>query len=227
MQRRTVKVVLAILIIASLVLVLAPTAMSNGMHGHGNGGKGMCGKIENIDQVYHSIAVVGAKDGAVTFDILNSAIKEKNGNVSVMKFDKPIEVTIYSSNGTVVMARPNKENNTTRPHIKPTKTNYNDATLSPAGASAIITARNITVVSKDKNGSTMQFTGMSVYLPDGSVKSYTFTKPVLIVTSWKDKTKKIVADSTFWSNMQDALKGTAKFPANAAPVPLKTIDAKK
>jgi hypothetical protein len=83
------------------------------------------------------------------------------------------------------------------------------------------------VISKDKNGSTMQFTGMSVYLPDGSVKSYTYTKPVQVVKSWKDKTARIIADATFWSNMQDALKGGAKFPANAAPVPLKTIDAKK
>jgi hypothetical protein len=110
-------------------------------------------------------------------------------------------------------------------HPKPVKTDYNSATINPSGASGIVALKNITMLKADNKTAEFQFTGVSVYLPDGSVKSYTFTTPVKVIKSWKDRTSKIENPAVI-ANLQDAFKSGAKFPANSAPVSLKTIDSK-
>lgn len=221
MQKRKVKVVLALFIVASLLLVLVPPAMSRGMDAQG--WKGKSEKMMNIDEVYESIVLMGSKDGVTTLNILNAAVKDKSGNVTVMNFSKPITAQYFSSNNTVVMTKVNK---TAGEYPKPVKTDYNSATINPSGASGVIALKNITMLKKDNKTAEFQFSGVSVYLPDGSVKSYTFTTPVKVVKSWKDRTSKIDNPAVI-ADLQDALKGGAKFPANSAPVPLKTIDSKK
>jgi hypothetical protein len=220
-QKRTVKVVLALFVVASLLLVLVPPAMSRGMDAQG--WKGKSEKMKNIDEVYESIVFMGSKDGVTTLNILNAAVKDKSGNVTVMNFSKPITAQYFSSNNTVVMTKVNK---TAGEHPKPVKADYNSATINPSGASGVIALKNFTMLKKDNKTAEFQFSGVSVYLPDGSVKSYTFTTPVKVVKSWKDRTSKIDNPAVI-ADLQDALKGGAKFPANAAPVPLKTIDSKK
>jgi len=223
-QRQTVNVVLALLIVASLLLVLAPSALSKGMNGHDwKGGKN--GKAISIDETYSTIVVNASKPGATTYNVLNSAIKDKDGNVVVMNFTTPITGTYYSSNDTAIVQLPAR-NKLDRPHIKPVRTDYNNATISPAGGSAIIAKRNITVLKHDNKTFEFQFTGISVYLPDGSVKSYTLKTPVKVTMSRDTHTATAVGSPEFRADIQDALKGGAKFPANAAPVPLKKIDGK-
>lgn len=221
MQKRTVKVVLTLLIVASLLLVLVPPAMSKGMDAQG--WKGKSEKMKNIDGVYESIAYMGSKDGVTTLNILNVAIKDKSGNVTVMNFSKPITAQYFSSNNTFVVT---KENKTMGERKKLMKTDYNSATIDPSGASGVVAFKNITMLKMDNKTAEFQFSGVSVYLPDGSVKSYTYTTPVKVVKSWREKTAKIDNPKVV-ADLQDAFKGGAKFPANAAPVPLKTIDAKK
>lgn len=221
MQKRTVKVVLALFIVASLLLALVPTAMSKGMDAQG--WKGKSEKLKNIDEVYESIAFMGSKDGVTTINILNAAVKDKSGNVTVMNFTKPITAQYFSSNNTFVVTKVNK---TGEKRQKPVRTDYNSATINPAGASGVVALKNITMLKMDNKTAEFQFTGLSVYLPDSSVKSYTFTTPVKIVKSWSNMTTTI-DNPMVMADLQDALKGGAKFPANAAPVPLKTIDAKK
>ncbi len=220
MQKRTVKVALTLLIVASLLLVLVPPAMSRGMDAQG--WKGKSEKMKNIDEVYESIVYVGSKDGVTTIDILNAAVKDKSGNVTVMNFTKPITAQYFSSNSTFVVTKPDK---TGVKRQKPVKTDYNSAAINPAGASGVIALKNITMLKQDNKTAEFQFTGASVYLPDGSLKSYTFTTPVKITKSW-DKHTSTIDNPQSLMPLMDALKGGAKFPANAAPVPLKTIDAK-
>jgi len=219
-QKRTVKVVLTLFIVASLLLALVPLAMSKGMDAQGWKGKGE--RLKNIDEVYESIAYMGTKDGVTTLNILNAAVKDKSGNVTMMNFTKPITAQYFSSNNTFVVTKPDK---TAWKGLKPVKTDYNSATINPSGASGVVALKNITMLKMDNKTAEFQFSGVSVYLPDGSVKSYTFTTPVKAVKSWKDMTTKIDNPAVV-ADMQDAFKGGTKFPANAAPVPLKTIDAK-
>lgn len=196
--------------------------MSSGMNGHG--WNRSCDGMKNIDEVYHSVLATGPKGGAITFDILGSAVKSKSGNVTTFTFDKPISVQLYGSNGTAVISMPNR---TYGAHKKPVRTSYNNSTINPSGASAVIAIKNITLLGHDRNSSTFQFTGLSAYLPNGSVKAYTFTPPVVVQKSWENKTSTIVAGPAFWSDIQGITVMGTKFPANATPVPLKTIDAAK
>ncbi len=227
MQKLTLKAVIALLIVSSLLLALAPMAMSRGM----DGWKGKSGKLQNIDEVYESVAYVGTKDGVTTLNILGAAIKDKGGNVTILNITKPVTVNFYSSNNTAVINKGMKimnktGNKTMGMHKKPVKMDYNSATINPAGASGIVALKNITMLKMDNTTAEFQFNAISVYLPDGKVKSYSFTTPVKVVKSWKDRTSKIDNPAVI-ANLQDAFKGGAKFPANAAPVSLKTIDAAK
>lgn len=194
------------------------------MDGHGWKGKGDW--MKSIDEVYEAVAYGGTSNGVTTLDILGVAIKDKSGNVTVMNFTEPISVKFYSANNTAVFPKTRAGNKTMAgKYPKPLRTDYNSATINPSGASGIVALKNITVLKADNRTAEFQFTGVSVYLPDGSVKPYTFATPVKVTKSWKDRTAKIENPAVI-ANLIDAFSGGAKFPANSAPVPLKTVDAK-
>lgn len=218
MQRRTISILLAICVTASLLLVLAPGALSQGMH-HGNNTT----KAWNIDETYSAIKVTGTSTTSASYDILNAVIKTKEGKVATMDFAKPISGKFFFANNTAIIDMGNK---TGEKHHKPVMGDYGNATIKVAGASAVVVKKNITVTKHDKNGFEMQFTGISVYLPDGTVKSYTLSKPVTVSGVKGAKTLTVVASPELKADLQDALKGGGTFAANAAPVSLKTIDGK-
>jgi hypothetical protein len=221
-QKQFIKIAIALFIVASLMLAFASAAAAHGMNGKG----GHCehGKMRDIDTVYHTIAVTDINDNSMTFSVLNSAIKGKDGNVTNKNFTTPKSIQYYFSNDTIVKPMRNKSGHK---HQRPARTDYNSATINPAGASAILVMKNITMVKKENNTSEFQLSGFSAYLPDGTVKSYKFDAPVTVVKSWKDRTTKVTGNTQQQkADMKDALKGIAKFPANAAPLSLKSIDAK-
>jgi len=217
-QRRTINILLAICLTASLLLVLAPGALSQGMH-HGNNTT----KAMNIDKMYSAIKVTGMTNSSATYDIMNAEIKTKEGKVLTMDFAKPVSGQYFFSNDTAYITIGNK---TGEKHQKPVMGDYSNATIKVAGASAIMVKKNVTVVKHDKSGFEMQFTGISVYLPDGTVKSYTLSKPVTVTGSKDSKVMKVIGSPELKADIQDALKGGGTFSANAAPVSLKTIDSK-
>lgn len=183
-------------------------------------------KHMDIDTVYHTIQVTGMTGNSVTFNILNSAVKGKSGNVTTMNYTTPIAVQYYFSNDTAVVSKTGMKNKTAGERHRPPKTSYNDATINVAGGSAVIAAKNITVKKLDNDTMEVQLSSFAVYLPDGTGKSYKLDTPVKAVKSRTDKTVKITGNAQFRADLLDALKGGAKFPAGAAPVPLKTIDSK-
>ena len=227
MQRQKIKIALALFLAASLVLVSVAAVASQDSNvkdlrwggGHKNGG---------IDTVYHTIQVTGADANSVTFNILGSAVKTKTGNVSIMNHTAPLGVTYYFANDTAVFAnrKGDMKNKTAGKFHRPPMVSYNDAKINIAGASAVIAMKNMAVNRLADNTTEVQFSAFSVYLPDGTGKTYKLDTPVKIDRSKADKTVKITGSKQFRADLQDALKGGAKFPANAAPVPLKTIDSK-
>lgn len=201
---------------ASLLLVFAPGVLSQGMH-HNN-----ATKTWNIDETYSAIKVTSMTSNSATFDVLNSVMKMKDGKVKTMDFAKPIPVQYFFANDTAVINMGNK----TMMHPKPVKGDYSNATINVAGASAVMVKKNITMLKHDNTSCVMQFTGISVYRPDGTVKSYTLSKPVTVTMSRATKTATVTGSPELRADIQDALKGGGTFPANAAPVLLKTIDSK-
>lgn len=171
--------------------------------------------------MYSAIKVTGMTNNSASYDILNAVIKSKDSKVGTMDFAKPISGQYFFANNTGFITIGNKTGEKDH-NLK--KGDYNNATIKVAGASAVMVKKNITVTKHDKNGFEMQFTGLSVYLPDGTVKSYTLSKPVIVTGSKDAKTMKVVGSSELRADIQDALKGGATFSANAAPVSLKTID---
>ncbi len=218
MQRRTINILLAICVIASLLLVLTPGALSQGMHRANN-----TTKAWNVDEIYSAIKVTGITNNSASYDIMNAVIKSKEGKVGTMDFVKPISGQYFFSNDTGFITMGTK---TGEKKNKPVEGDYNNATIKVAGASAVMVKKNITVTKHDKNGFEMQFTGLSVYLPDGTEKSYMLSKPVIVTGSKDGKTMKVVGSPELKADIQDALMGGKTFSANAAPVSLKTIDSK-
>lgn len=218
MQKRTISIVLTLLLTASLLLVLVPGALSQGMQQPGN----RSGKAMNVDEIYAAVKVTGATNSSATYDIMNIAVKGKDGKVATMSPAKPLAGTYYFANDTAIIPMGNK---TGVGRHKPVAGDYSNATIKVAGASAVIAMKNVTTVKQGKGNFETQFTGISVYLPDGSVKSYTLTTPVRIVGSRDKKTVTVIANPAMRADLQSAMAGNATFPANAAPVPLKTIDA--
>jgi len=227
-QKHMIKAALALFLVAALMLVSVAAVASHDSNVKDLrwGGK----KNWDIDTVYHTVAVTGMTKDSVTFNILSSAVKGKNGNVSVINHTTPIAVQYYFTNDTAVitgkkhdmMNRTNKTGH--RCHMP--MVNYNDAKINVAGGSAVIAAKNFAVKKLDNNTTEMSFSAFSVYLPDGTAKSYKLDTPVKMVKTHGVHGVKITGNPQFRADLQDALKGGAKFPANAAPVPLKTIDSK-
>ena len=182
----------------------------------------------DVDTVYHTIQVTGMTGNSVTFNILSSAVKDKSGNVTTMNYTTPIAVQYYFSNDTAVVSKTKMgmKDRTGGGHHRPPTVSYNDAKINVAGGSAVIAAKGISMKRLDNNSTQIQFSAFSVYLPDGTGKSYKLDTPVTAIKSRADRTVKITGNAQFRADLQDALKGGTKFPANAAPVPLKTIDSK-
>ncbi len=218
MQRRTINILLAICVIASLLLVLTPGALSRSMHPGNN-----ATKVLNIDEIYSAIKVAGITNGSATYDILNAEIKTKEGKVAIMDFAKPMSCQYFFSNNTAFITTERKTGD--KIHT-PVTGDYNNATIKVAGASAVMVKKNITVLKQDKNGFEFQFTGIAVYLPDGSLKSYSLSTPVTVTASKDSNMVKVVGSPELKADIQDALKAGGQFAANAPPVSLKTIDSK-
>jgi hypothetical protein len=150
-------------------------------------------------------------------------IKGKDGSVLTKDLALPVPVQYFFSNDTVKYGAKNR---TAYEELQGfARTDYNTATINVAGASAVLVGKNITV-RKQIRGAEFQITGFSVYLPDGTVKSYKLETPVKAVISQDNKPTTVTGNPPLRAALQDAFKGGAKFPANAAPVKIKDIDAK-
>lgn len=221
MQRQKIIAALALLATALLLLVLAAGSAAQGQGQKNDRLENV--NIGNIDTMYHAVVVTGTDSESLTFNILNTVIKGKDGSVLSKDLTTPIQVQYFYSNDTVKHGVKDKAAYEELQGFS--RTDYNSATINVAGASAVIAAKNITVRKQD--GSTeFQVAGFSVYLPDGTAKSYKLDTPVKAVISREKKTTTVAGNPQFRAALQDALKGGTKFPANAAPIKIKDIDAK-
>lgn len=231
MQRRTISIVLAILITASLVLVLVPGAISGAGHRGGMYQGNKTWNMSNITESYAVLQVTGVSTDSATFNVTNMAIRTKDDKVFFMNFTRPATGKYYLANDTVVVTVGNKTGNKTWNKAgikqqKPMRTDYNNATLNVAGGSVVLAAKNITVLKHDRNYTEAQTTDIALYLPDGSVKSYKLDKPLKITHSMGKRTASFADNPTIKADIVKAMKSGAKFPSNAPAVPLKKIDSK-
>jgi type 1 fimbria pilin len=207
---------LAVLAAGSLLILAIAGAASQA-----TGTPGWYG-LRNIDEVYHVIKVTGIKNDSCTFDIMSAAVKGKDGKVTMMDFSKPVSAEYFFTTGKIAFS-PKERAPGARP--KPVTVDYANASLKVAGASAVLAVKDITVLKHDRNETELQFGGLSVYLPDGTIKSYPYSPPVKVVWAKADMTATISGNPSFVNDLREALKGGATFPASAPPLPLKNVDA--
>jgi hypothetical protein len=206
----------------ALAALFIPAALSQGMS-HNGKTRGSWAP----DEMYHVIKVTGASNTMVNFDILGSAIKDKDGKVIMMTQKTPKSGTYYFANDTAVIPFGKKADKTNKTHEKPVKGDYSNATINVAGGSAVIAMKNLTMTGKDKGGFQVQFADLGVYLPNGTTKTYKLSAPASVMKSADNSSMLVVGNPSVRAALQDALMSGATFPANAKPVMLKTVDAVK
>jgi hypothetical protein len=214
-------VALALFATVALLLVLAAGAAAQSQ-------SQMSAKLENVDPTnidtfYHAIAVTGASSDSISFNVLNTVVKTKDGSVLTKDYTPPVSVQYYYANDTVKYG--DKTLSGYEEFQGYTRTDYNAATINVAGASAVIAGKDITVSPKD-GGIEFQIGSFSMYMPDGSARSYKLQPPVKSVMATGQGPMAVTVTPQLRAAMMDAMKGGAKFPVNAAPVSIKDIDAK-
>ena len=100
----------------------------------------------------------------------------------------------------------------------------NSSTIKVAGTSAVLGLSDFNIECKTKDYTIASFSKMSVYLPDGTVRSYNLSRPVKVIKSMERKTAVWDAYPAFSKALGDALKGGTTFPADAAPVKVADYD---
>lgn len=177
----------------------------------------------NMDTMYHAYVVTGTSSDSVTLNILNTVVKNKDGSILAKDLTPPTPVQYFYANDTVKFGA---QNRMTLGELQGyTREDYNTATINVAGASAVMAAKHLGVSMKDSSIS-FQVPGFSVYLPDGTVKSYTFDTPLKATMALGSTTMSVKGNPQLKAALQDIAKEGAKFPSNAAPVKIKDIDAK-
>ena len=89
-----------------------------------------------------------------------------------------------------------------------TREDYNTATINVAGASGVMAAKHIGVSMKD-GGIQFQVPGFAVYLPDGTVKTYTFDTPLKASISPGSSTMTIEGNPQLKAALKEIATGDA------------------
>lgn len=206
---------------------MAPAAYSD--HHWKDSGRGgwhhkYMGKM--IKRVDIPITVTGTSDSSTTFTMQGMAVEGRKGKVMVVTLDKPLtgkynmtSDMAYVSMGDMAMDQMGMGGMNIRVD------NASNSTLPVAGASAVLGLSDIRVEYKGRDYTIASFGKMSVYLPDGTVRSYDLEKPVKVIKSKERKTVVWDAYPGFTKALGDALKGGTTFPADAAPLKLTDYEA--
>jgi hypothetical protein len=211
----------ALAILATISLLLGLMA-SSAVQGQGQK------KLEtlnpaNMDTMYHAYVVTGTSGDSVTLNVLNSVVKNKDGSVLAKDLTPPTPIQYFYANDTVKLG--SKDRMTLGELQGYTKEDYDTATINVAGASAVMAAKHVGASMKDGNIQ-FQIPGFSVYLPDGTVKTYKFDTPLTASMAPGSTTMTTTGNPQLKAAIQDIAKEGVKFPANAAPIKIKDIDAK-
>lgn len=219
MLKQKMIVALAFFAMASLLLALSAGAVAQGQDQK---------KLEtlnpmNMDTMYHTYVVTDKSGDSVTFNILNSVIKNKDGSILAKDLTPPTPVQYFYANDTLVFGA---QNRMTLGELQGyAREDYDTATINVAGASGVMAAKHMDTAMKD-GAIQFQVPGFSVYLPDGTVKTYTFDTPLKASMSPGITTMTTKGNPQLTAALKELATLDTKFPANAAPVKIKDIDAK-
>jgi hypothetical protein len=99
----------------------------------------------------------------------------------------------------------------------------NNSSIPVAGTNAVVALRNITNMGAAKGKFTFQFKTVSVYMPNGTAKTYNLNKPVKVSYAVDQNIVTTQADPAFTRVMSDLFITGGMFPADAQPVRLNAV----
>lgn len=174
--------------------------------------------------VMFAISAGGMSGGNATFTVPYSAKVYKIDKVdygAVTTFNKPLQGLYNVSK--------NRGQISTANALPATMVvdQLNNSSIPVAGTNAIVALRNITNVGAAKGKFTFEFRKVSVYLPNGTAKTYNLDKPAKVSYAVDQNTVTTEADPAFTRIMADLFKAAGKFPADAKPVKLNDVLAAK
>lgn len=172
--------------------------------------------------VMMTISADGMADGNMTFSVPYAAKVYRMDNKEmavVATYDKPLKgaCNVSTGMGTISIA-----------DALPAAAivDYANKTSIPvAGANAVVVMQdfNMTGATKEMGTYDFQFGKLTVYLPDGTVKSIKPDRPVTMSVSLDEMKLITVADPTVAKTMAGLFSAGTKFPAGAQPVKLDDI----
>lgn len=246
-MERTLKAILALLIMTSLMLVLAPAALSQ--YGPPRAGDGNRTPPPPPEEIYMVISAKNVTGTSATFDVIGQAIRTADGRATARNFTRPMTGEYFFDNDTAIISGgdrpPRGERAMAGPRgrhrameagnrspgergpppggPRPVMGYYNNTTLDVAGATAVVAMKNITGFTYGNRTHQFQFTDMPVYLPDGSATTHKLSTPVTVTMA--NRTITVKANPEVRSIMQGFIGSGNRFPTNAGPVKLTDIDA--
>jgi hypothetical protein len=172
--------------------------------------------------VMMTVSADGMTGGNMTFTVPYAAKVYRMDNkemAAVATYDRPLKGTcnVSTGRGTISIADA----------LPATATvDYANKTSIPvAGSSAVVVMQdfNLTGVAKETGTYDFQFGKLSVYLPDGTVKSIKLDRPVMMSLSVDEMKLTTVADPAVAKTMANLFSAGTTFPAGAQPVKLDDI----
>jgi hypothetical protein len=208
-------------VLAAVALLFALTA-SSAVQGQ------QSGELKNVnpanmDTMYHAVVVTDMSSDSLAFNVLNSVVKNKDGSVLTKDLTPPMSVRYFYANDTVVHGGNGQA--VSNEFQGYSSTDYDSATINVAGASAVIAGKGFNVSMRD-GGMEFQVASFSAYMPDGTVKSYKLDTPIRATMSQDGKTMTAKGTPQLRAALQEIFSSGAKFPADAAPIKVKDIDAR-
>jgi hypothetical protein len=174
--------------------------------------------------VMFAISAGSVSGGNATFNVPYSAKVYKMDNVNygaVTTFNQPLQGLYNVSNSRGQISTVNALPATI------VVDQLNNSPIPVAGTNAVVALRNITNMGAAKGKFTFQFKTVSVYMPNGTAKTYNLDRPVKVSYSVDQNTVTTQADPSFTRMMSDLFITGGMFPADSPPVRLNAVLAAK
>ncbi|MCD1294061.1 hypothetical protein CUJ83_03505 [Methanocella sp. CWC-04] len=217
MHSKTIRTILIVFVLLSLFTGIVPGTFAQ--DGYMDDKDPMADKYgrmtgRQIDRIDSVISISNMSTDSAMFTISEMVLKGIGNNVSHIILSKPLSGEYDMTSDMAYMSTKELDTATME------RSDVGKTSIAVAGASAIWTMKDIKVLFNDRDYFLYEFGTLSLYMPDGTVKSYKLEKPVKMLFSKERKMEIMDAYPTVTSALKDAFMPGDKFPSDAEPIPM-------
>ena len=170
-----------------------------------------------IDRIDTIMTITGTQDGSIMFDVSGKAIKLKGDRAAILQYPSPGPgaYNVTEDMAYVFVPAMNKTDILI--------TGFNNTSVRVANASAVVSIKDPEILFKDRDYVLMEFSTMSLHLPDGSVKVLSMEHPVKVIYAQNRQTLVIDAYPTMTQELIRAFSNGMRFSREESPVKLSDL----